>query len=215
MVVMSVTSGAPSLFTGNVGVILYMPALVERFFIPPPIPTSETKKDANDQLLPVYLDEKGRPLLWSGGFPLPAIDSRVFVKMNNIGWALVKGYYASAGYVGVMTLPLSPPAWLFEQCLEDHDPDRPEWAKKGIGCEFGSELSLVDSAKNNDLQDVVLTLQYCLETFEATCQCGGCDPCTQGKRDIRRAISKVEDLAGQPIGAQASILIASYCNETE
>jgi hypothetical protein len=171
-----------------------MPECTDRFFIPPPTPTSETRKDADENLLPVYLDEKGGRLLWSGDFPLPEIDSRVFVKMNNIGWSLVKGYYASAGYVGVMTLPINPPAWLCEQWLTEQDSISPEWAKQGIGYEFGSELSLAEPAKSSSLQDVVLTLQYCLETFEAACQCGKCDPCRQGRRDIRTAISIVEEL---------------------
>jgi hypothetical protein len=43
------------------------------------------------------------------------------------------------------------------------------------------------------LRSVVLTLQYCLETFEHTCQCGQCDPCTRGRSDIRKAIRIVED----------------------
>jgi NADH:ubiquinone oxidoreductase subunit F (NADH-binding) len=44
------------------------------------------------------------------------------------------------------------------------------------------------------LRDVIFTLQYCLETFEATCQCGRCDPCTKGQDDIRSAISALEEL---------------------
>jgi hypothetical protein len=172
-----------------------MPEFKERFFIAPPVPTSETKKDDNDNLLPVYLDERGDPMLWSGDFPLPTIDSRVFIKVNNIGWALVKGYYASGGYVGVMTLPISPPVWLCEQWLEEQkNPSSSEWVKQGIGCEFGSELSLAEPGTTGELQHVILTLQYCLETFEATCQCGRCDPCTQGKEDITKAISTVEEL---------------------
>ena len=43
------------------------------------------------------------------------------------------------------------------------------------------------------LQSVVLTLQYCLETFEQNCQCGRCDPCTRGRKDIEKAIRDIED----------------------
>ncbi len=43
------------------------------------------------------------------------------------------------------------------------------------------------------LQKVVLTLQYCLETFQDSCQCGECDPCTQGQDDIKEAIRAVEE----------------------
>jgi hypothetical protein len=46
----------------------------------------------------------------------------------------------------------------------------------------------------NPLQSVILTLQYCLETFEQTCQCGRCDPCTRGQDDIKQAIRTIEDL---------------------
>lgn len=89
-----------------------MSEFIERFFIPFPNATSEKRKDANGNLLDVYLDERPEPLLWSGDFPLPSINSRVFVKRNNIGPALVKGYYQSGRYVGVMTLPMRSPWWL-------------------------------------------------------------------------------------------------------
>jgi len=48
-----------------------------------------------------------------------------------------------------------------------------------------------DDAK---LQPVLLTLQYCLETFEQNCQCGRCDPCTQGREDISQSIKDVHAL---------------------
>jgi hypothetical protein len=171
-----------------------MSEFIERFFIPLPIATSEKRKDADGNLLDVYLDERSEPLLWSGDFPLPSINSRVFVKRNNIGWALVKGCYQSGGYVGVMTLPICPPSWLCEQWLEEQmNSISPEWVKQGIGCDFGCELSLVAPDPTSQLPFLVLTLQYCLETFEATCQCGRCDPCTQGREDIRQAISIIEE----------------------
>jgi hypothetical protein len=44
------------------------------------------------------------------------------------------------------------------------------------------------------LHSVLLTLQYCLETFEQNCQCGRCDPCTQGTKDIKQSISDVQAL---------------------
>jgi hypothetical protein len=55
---------------------------------------------------------------------------------------------------------------------------------------------------------VILTLQYCLETFEQTCQCGRCDPCTRGQEDIREAIRIMEDLlhrAGQASQCENSV----------
>jgi hypothetical protein len=45
----------------------------------------------------------------------------------------------------------------------------------------------------NALQSVILTLQYCLETFEQNCQCGSCDPCVRGQDEIRQAIQTLED----------------------
>jgi NADH:ubiquinone oxidoreductase subunit F (NADH-binding) len=44
------------------------------------------------------------------------------------------------------------------------------------------------------LKSVILTLQYCLETFEQTCQCGRCDPCRRGQDDIKQAIRTIENL---------------------
>jgi hypothetical protein len=65
-----------------------------------------------------------------------------------------------------------------------------------LGCD-GRGQSLAKKPKPasvHDLQEVVFTLQYCLETFEQTCQCGLCDPCTKGQQDIQRSIRIVEDL---------------------
>ena len=45
-----------------------------------------------------------------------------------------------------------------------------------------------------DFKFVILTLRYCLETFEQNCQCGQCDPCRRGQDDIRQAIQTIEDL---------------------
>jgi hypothetical protein len=47
------------------------------------------------------------------------------------------------------------------------------------------------------LQTVILTLQYCLETFQQVCQCGHCDPCTKGQEDITRSIRTIENLQFQ------------------
>lgn len=48
------------------------------------------------------------------------------------------------------------------------------------------------------LQSVILTLQYCLETFEQSCQCGHCDPCVRGQGEIKVAIQALEDVLGTP-----------------
>ena len=44
-------------------------------------------------------------LKWSAPFPLPALGTRVYITMNNIGWASIEGFFAEDGYVGVMTGP--------------------------------------------------------------------------------------------------------------
>lgn len=49
-----------------------------------------------------------------------------------------------------------------------------------------------------ELQGVIFTLQYCLETFEQACQCGRCDPCTKGQQDIQSSIRIVEALISLP-----------------
>lgn len=46
-------------------------------------------------------------------------------------------------------------------------------------------------------ESIILTLQYCLETFEQSCSCGRCDPCTRGQNDIREAIQTLETLTNR------------------
>ena len=120
----------------------------ERFLIPKPMPTNETETDGS-ATFSIYLSGSGERLKWSGDFPLPEVGSRVYVVMNHIGWAIVKGYFESAGYVGVMTLAVDPPQWLRAQReKEKRDPKYaklPRWAKEGIGCEFGAEICLQPS----------------------------------------------------------------------
>ena len=48
--------------------------------------------------------------------------------------------------------------------------------------------------KARALRHVLFTLQYCLETFEQTCQCGRCEPCTKGQKDIHISIRTIETL---------------------
>lgn len=51
------------------------------------------------------------------------------------------------------------------------------------------------------LSSVIHTLQYCLETFEQTCACGRCDPCTRGQQDINVAAHRSERTARVGIGS--------------
>ena len=44
------------------------------------------------------------------------------------------------------------------------------------------------------LESIILTLQYCLETFEQSCSCGLRVPCTRGQERIKEAIQALERL---------------------
>lgn len=122
------------------------PLVKERFFIPTPTPTDRTEVG----LLcthAIYLDAEGLAMRWSGKGPIPWIGDQVKVTMNRIGKAEVKGYFVSWGggtdwYVGVMALPLKPPAYYKRQTAEaKKDPRKPRWMGEGIGCFFGNEIS--------------------------------------------------------------------------
>lgn len=121
-----------------------------RFFIPKPTPTEQPIAAA--ERFGIYLNDRNEALSWSGTFPLPDIGSRVFITMNNIGWARVVGYFQQDGdkevFLGVMTKATNPPAYLREQRARDRkkaragDKNMPQWVLDGIGCEFGAELAL-------------------------------------------------------------------------
>ena len=116
----------------------------ERFFILTPTPTDRRGTASNGREMPIYLDASGKEMWWSAEFPIPAIGQRIFITMNGIGWAVVKGYFESEGYVGVMTIATRPPKWLRDQHKRDLKSGRalPGWMREGIGCEFGTEIAL-------------------------------------------------------------------------
>lgn len=113
----------------------------EQFFIPQPTPTDRTVCSAEHGHA-FYLDSSGTRLAWSGTFPLPAIGDRLYILMNGIGWGIVKGYFASAGFVGLMMFAEAPPQWLVDQRKRNAGPRQPQWSTDGIGCQFGAELAL-------------------------------------------------------------------------
>jgi hypothetical protein len=117
----------------------------ERFFIPEPVATGEMSKPRklDDAVFPTYREDDGNLLKWSGDFPLPKVGDRIYITMNGIGWAFVQGYFESEGYLGVMTFATKPPAWLRQQNKKAaKDVTKPEWYRRGIGCEFGTEIAL-------------------------------------------------------------------------
>uniref|UniRef100_C5CKG9 Uncharacterized protein n=1 Tax=Variovorax paradoxus (strain S110) TaxID=543728 RepID=C5CKG9_VARPS len=48
---------------------------------------------------------------WSAEFEVPAIGEDIAIRLNGIGRAKVVGYATYCGYLGVMTVPYSPPQW--------------------------------------------------------------------------------------------------------
>ena len=48
---------------------------------------------------------------WSAEFEVPAIGEDIAIRLNGIGRAKVVGYATYCGYLGVMTVPHSPPQW--------------------------------------------------------------------------------------------------------
>ncbi len=117
-----------------------MSKLIEKFFIPRPEPTDKVIDNFT-----VYVTQDGEELKWSAKFPLPAIGSRVRITLNSIGPAVVKGYFSSAGFLGVMTKATKPPKWLVAQ--QKRDTSNIAWIREGIGCEFGSEIILDTDAE--------------------------------------------------------------------
>ena len=107
-----------------------------KFFIDKPEDLRTESKDG----FPLYRDSDGNLLKWSGAIPLPGLNQRVWITMNRIGWAVVKGWFSEAGFVGVMTEALEPPAWLVAQRKRQaRDMKQPLWDRQGIGCEVGAE----------------------------------------------------------------------------
>lgn len=103
----------------------------ERFFILTPTPTNDPH---------VYRDGSEVPMKWSGKYPIPAVGTEIRVTMNGIGSSVVKGYFESHGWVGLMILPNKPPKYYVEQTKKhQNDPKKPQWVKDGIGCVFGIE----------------------------------------------------------------------------
>ncbi len=72
---------------------------------------------------------------WSAEFEIPAIGNDIVIRVNGIGRANVVGYAAHGGYLGVMCVPHSPPAWWVRQ----NGPASAENAALA----YGAEISLI------------------------------------------------------------------------
>ncbi|MFM9925449.1 hypothetical protein VLK31_20840 [Variovorax sp. H27-G14] len=71
---------------------------------------------------------------WSADFDVPLIGEDVIIRINAVGRAKVVGYASQNGYLGVMTVPYSPPDWWIRQ----NGPPSPDNAALA----FGAEISL-------------------------------------------------------------------------
>jgi hypothetical protein len=53
--------------------------------------------------------------VWSGKQAPPKIGAKVLVRINRIGEAKVRGYFAQDGYLGLLVSPSNPPEWYVKQ----------------------------------------------------------------------------------------------------
>lgn len=74
---------------------------------------------------------------WSAEFEVPAIGSDILIRLNGIGWAKVVGYATHGGYLGVMSVPCTPPDWWIRQ----NGPPTLDNAALA----FGAEIALLSS----------------------------------------------------------------------
>jgi hypothetical protein len=72
------------------------------------------------------------PYKWSGKQAPPAIGDAVQVSMNGLGVGVVKGYFAEAGWLGLLVKLAAPPAWWLKQNKGNED---------RLAHIFGTELS--------------------------------------------------------------------------
>ena len=67
--------------------------------------------------VPAYTCDLASPdqFRWSSPHEVPAIGQDIVIRFNGIGRARVVGYATVSGYLGVMTVPYSPPDWWVRQ----------------------------------------------------------------------------------------------------
>lgn len=76
---------------------------------------------------------------WSGNFDVPSVGEDVIIRINAISRAKVVGYATQGGYLGVMTVPYSPPDWWIHQNGQP-SPDNAALA-------FGAEISRIETGE--------------------------------------------------------------------
>jgi hypothetical protein len=72
---------------------------------------------------------------WSAEFEVPAVGAGILIRLNGIGRARVVGYATHGGYLGVMSVPCTPPDWWIRQ----NGPPTPDNAALA----FGAEIALL------------------------------------------------------------------------
>lgn len=77
---------------------------------------------------------------WSADFDVPSIGEDVIIRINGIGRAKVVGYASQGGYLGVMTVPYSPPDWWIRQ----NGPPSPD----NGALAFGAEISCIQTGES-------------------------------------------------------------------
>ena len=60
-------------------------------------------------------------LAWISTKAIPAIGSKLNVKINGIGESIVKKYFVEYGFIGMLVTPQNPPAWYISQNGEGAD----------------------------------------------------------------------------------------------
>lgn len=60
-------------------------------------------------------------LAWVSTKSIPAIGSKLNVKINGIGESIVKKYFVEYGFIGMLVTPQNPPAWYIKQNGEGAD----------------------------------------------------------------------------------------------
>jgi len=58
-------------------------------------------------------------LAWVSTKAIPAIGTKLNVKINGIGESIVKKYFVEHGFIGMLVKPLNPPTWYISQNGED------------------------------------------------------------------------------------------------
>ena len=71
--------------------------------------------------LPVSSYTEFEKLAWISTKAIPAIGSKLNVKINGIGESIVKKYFVEYGFIGMLVTPQNPPAWYIKQNGEGAD----------------------------------------------------------------------------------------------